>query len=83
MIELRPATPATLPSLLATHSQQRLEAKSEAPDVRKLQPPQPFEMPRAVKEATQRSIAAAPRQERQLAPQVRIPGHVNKRSGKL
>src|SRR6267143_2905065 len=61
MIELRPATPATMPSLLATHSQQRLEPKSEAPGVQKLQP-QLVESPRAVTGATQRGIAAIPRQ---------------------
>ena len=68
MIELRPATPATMPSLLATHSQQRLEPKSEAPGVQKLQP-QLVESPRAVTGATQRGIATPRRQEGQLAAQ--------------
>src|SRR5207247_10842089 len=68
MIELRPATPATMPSLLATHSQQRLETKSEAPGVQKMQP-QLVESPRAVTGATQRGIATARRQEGQLAAQ--------------
>src|SRR5882762_7311520 len=60
MIELRPATPATPATQLATHSQQRLATKSEVPDVQKLQP-QLVESPRTVREATQRGIAAAPR----------------------
>ena len=68
VIELRPATPVTLPSLLATHSQQRLETKSEVPGVKTLHQ-QLVDSPRAVTGALQRGIATAPRQQKEPAAQ--------------
>jgi N-acetylmuramoyl-L-alanine amidase len=56
MIELRPAISATLPSLLATHSGQKLGPKIEAAGVQKLHQ-RLVENPRPVM-ATQRGIAA-------------------------